>query len=149
MPAETCARLSRARAWFASRDQTAFDFQEAMWRAYWSGESGLLNAGTGMGKTMAAWLGPLLESGDDAGRPGIRVIWLTPLRALARDLEAALCEPLQFLGSAWRVEQRTGDTPTARRARQVKNPPQALITTPESLSLMLSTCCRRSRVWTR
>jgi ATP-dependent Lhr-like helicase len=138
MPAETCARLSRARAWFASRDQTAFDFQEAMWRAYWSGESGLLNAGTGMGKTMAAWLGPLLESGDDAGRPGIRVIWLTPLRALARDLEAALCEPLQFLGSAWRVEQRTGDTPTARRARQVKNPPQALITTPESLSLMLS-----------
>jgi ATP-dependent Lhr-like helicase len=138
MPAETCARLGRARAWFASRDRTAFDFQEAMWRAYWSGESGLLNAGTGMGKTMAAWLGPLLESADDAERRGIRVIWLTPLRALARDLEAALLEPLQFFGSSWRVEQRTGDTSTARRARQVKNPPQALITTPESLSLMLS-----------
>jgi ATP-dependent Lhr-like helicase len=138
MPVETCARLGRARAWFASRDRTAFDFQEAMWRAYWNGESGLLNAGTGMGKTMAAWLGPLLESGDEAKRAGIRVIWLTPLRALARDLEAALVEPLQFLGSSWRVEQRTGDTSTARRARQVKSPPQALITTPESLSLMLS-----------
>jgi ATP-dependent Lhr-like helicase len=138
MAVETCARLSRARAWFASRNRTAFDFQEAMWHAYWNGESGLLNAGTGMGKTMAAWLGPLLESGDQAERPHIRVIWLTPLRALARDLEAALCEPLQFLDSSWRVEQRTGDTSTARRARQVKNPPQALITTPESLSLMLS-----------
>jgi ATP-dependent Lhr-like helicase len=138
MAVETCARLGRARAWFESRNRTAFDFQEAMWRAYWNGESGLLNAGTGMGKTMAAWLGPLLESGDQAERPHIRVIWLTPLRALARDLEAALCEPLQFLDSSWRVEQRTGDTSTARRARQVKNPPQALITTPESLSLMLS-----------
>jgi ATP-dependent Lhr-like helicase len=131
-------RLDRARAWFASCGRAAFDFQQAMWCAYWNGESGLLNAGTGMGKTLAAWLGPLLESGLDASRPGIRVIWMTPLRALARDLENALREPLAFLGSPWRVEQRTGDTGSAIRARQRKNPPQALITTPESLSLMLS-----------
>lgn len=142
--AEIHARLGRAQAWFACRGRTAFDFQQAMWRAYWRGESGLLNAGTGMGKTLAAWLGPLLESGLDAHRPGIRVIWITPLRALARDLEAALCEPLAFLGSSWRVEQRTGDTSSARRARQLKQPPQALITTPESLSLMLSRADMRS-----
>ena len=131
-------RLQRARAWFASRSRTPFDFQEALWSAYWRGESGLLNAGTGMGKTLAAWLGPLLESGQEAPPRGIRVIWMTPLRALARDLETALCEPLDFLGSSWRVEQRTGDTSSTRRARQRANPPQALITTPESLSLMLS-----------
>jgi ATP-dependent Lhr-like helicase len=141
MPAEIAAAaepMRMARAWFSSRGRTAFEFQEAMWRAYWNGESGLLNAGTGMGKTLAAWLGPLLASGLEPRRPGIRVIWLTPLRALARDLETALCEPLAFFGSSWRVEQRTGDTSSARRASQRKNPPHALITTPESLSLMLS-----------
>jgi ATP-dependent Lhr-like helicase len=66
------------------------------------------------------------------------VLWVTPLRALARDLERALQEPLEFLGSPWRVEQRTGDTRSARRARQQARPPEALITTPESLSLLLT-----------
>lgn len=137
MRADVAPRVAKARAWFASRGQVPFEFQETLWCAYWNGDSGLLNAGTGMGKTMAAWLGPLLESGLE-NRPGIRVLWLTPLRALARDLEGALREPLAFFGSGWRVEQRTGDTSSANRARQKKNPPQALITTPESLSLMLS-----------
>jgi ATP-dependent Lhr-like helicase len=106
--------------------------------AYWAGECGVVHANTGTGKTLAAWLGPLLDAGSDASGPGIRVVWVTPLRALARDLERALQEPLQFFGSSWRVEQRTGDTSWARRASQAKRPPQALITTPESLSLMLS-----------
>jgi ATP-dependent Lhr-like helicase len=131
-------RLSRARAWFADRGQVPFEFQEALWRAYWNGESGLLNAGTGMGKTLAAWLGPLLEAGQGASRSGIRVLWITPLRALARDLEVALRDPLAVFESSWRVEQRTGDTSSARRAKQTANPPQVLITTPESLSLLLS-----------
>jgi len=109
-----------------------------MWRAYWAGESGLLNAGTGMGKTLAAWLGPLLEGATATGAPGIRVLWITPLRALARDLEGALCEPLAALGCRWRVEQRTGDTSSHRRLRQKSRPPEALITTPESLSLLLT-----------
>jgi len=132
------ARLQRARAWFASRGRRPFGFQEATWMAYWAGECGILHANTGTGKTLAVWLGPLLDAGSDAHRPGIRVVWVTPLRALARDLERALQEPLQFFGSPWRVEQRTGDTSWARRASQAKRPPQALITTPESLSLMLS-----------
>ncbi len=138
MSAEVEGRLRTARGWFAGRGRATFEFQEAMWRAYWRGESGLLNAGTGSGKTLAAWLGPLLESGCERPQPGIRVLWLTPLRALARDLEIALCDPLHELGSGWRVEQRTGDTSSARRAGQKKRPPQALITTPESLSLLLS-----------
>jgi ATP-dependent Lhr-like helicase len=132
------ARLRRARQWFASRGRVPFDFQESMWEAYWSGQSGLLNASTGTGKTLAAWLGPLLESSEETARPGIRVVWVTPLRALARDLERALTEPLEFFGSKWRVEQRTGDTSSARRAKQKTRPPQALITTPESLSLLLT-----------
>jgi ATP-dependent Lhr-like helicase len=131
-------RLRKARDWFESRGRRPFEFQEALWQAYWNGESGLLNAGTGMGKTMAAWLGPVLESERDVSCRGIRVLWITPLRALARDLEIALREPLEFFDCSWRVEQRTGDTSSTRRAQQKKNPPQALITTPESLSLMLS-----------
>ncbi len=115
-----------------------FDFQEETWSAYCAGMSGLLNAATGTGKTMAAWLGPVLGTRADPGQPGIRVIWVTPLRALARDLERALMEPLQSLGCDWRVEQRTGDTGSAKRARQKTRPPQALITTPESLSLLLT-----------
>ncbi len=161
MPPSVAARLAQAREWFSSQGRAPFEFQETLWRAYWRGESGLLNAGTGMGKTMAAWLGPLLDGETGKAGPGavaggrapgrragtgrpvagdarIRVIWITPLRALARDLEAALSEPLAFFGSPWRVELRTGDTSSARRARQKQRPPEALVTTPESLSLMLS-----------
>ena len=137
MPDDVEQRLLQARSFFAASNRRPFEFQERLWRAYWAGESGLLNAGTGMGKTLAAWLGPLLESQHDS-RPGIRVLWITPLRALASDLEAALRAPLAYVGSAWRVEQRTGDTSSARRAQQNARPPQTLITTPESLSLLLT-----------
>lgn len=142
-PGEIESRLARARAWFATRGQNPFEFQESMWRAYWAGESGLLNANTGTGKTLAAWFGPLLESGEGSAPAGIRVLWVTPLRALARDLERALTAPLKFLDSTWRVEQRTGDTSYTRRARQTTKPPQALITTPESLSLLLTQSAMR------
>ena len=138
MSIEGDERLGRAHAWFASRGRRPFEFQEASWLAYRSGQSGLINANTGTGKTLAAWLGPLMEAGSDTSTPGVRVLWVTPLRALARDLERALKEPLSFFGSTWRIEQRTGDTSSARRAKQASQPPQALITTPESLSLMLS-----------
>jgi ATP-dependent Lhr-like helicase len=131
------ARIARARAWFAAQGRESFPFQEEVWRAYWNGESGLLNAGTGTGKTLAAWLGPVLES-EGLSPPGLQLLWITPLRALARDLEKALTEPLAALGSKWRVEQRTGDTSSSKRTRQRTKPPAALITTPESLSVLLS-----------
>ena len=138
MHSQTKLRLARARRWFAEQGRTPFDFQEEMWRAYWRGDSGLLNAGTGTGKTHAAWFGPLLESEPQVTPAGIHVVWVTPLRALARDLVVALREPLASLHSTWRVEERTGDTSSALRARQIAKPPQALVTTPESLSVMLS-----------
>ena len=100
-----------------------------------AGENGLLHATTGSGKTYAVWLGALLRAQP---RPGLQVLWLTPMRALAADTTRALQLPLADLMPAWTVGQRTGDTPSAERARQDKRLPSALVTTPESLSLMLT-----------
>ena len=131
-------RLRKAREWFAQKGRAPFEFQEAAWESIWRGESGLVNAGTGAGKTLAAWMACLLDEYPNADARGVRVLWLTPLRALARDLVDAMREPLVPMRSSWQVEQRTGDTSSSVRARQRKHPPQALVTTPESLSLLLS-----------
>jgi ATP-dependent Lhr-like helicase len=127
-------------AWFASRGWTPFPFQREVWQAYLAGESGLVHAATGTGKTLAAWIGPLLEA-SRTPRPSsrkLRVAWITPLRALAADTAEALREPLDSLGIDWRVETRTGDTTPAQRARQQRRLPEALVTTPESLTLLLT-----------
>jgi ATP-dependent Lhr-like helicase len=130
---------ARAAAWFASRGWTIHAFQREAWRRYLAGESGLVNAPTGSGKTLAAWLGPLLEALAAPDRtPGTRVLWITPLRALANDLARNLQAAADALGVPWRVELRTGDTSSTTRARQKKQPPHALVTTPESLSVLLS-----------
>ena len=143
--------------WFASRGWSPFAFQREVWDAYRSGESGLVHAATGTGKTLAAWGGPLLEwlletGGPNAARsnggapvrprrdrsPALRLLWITPLRALASDTEEALRQPLDDLGIPWSLESRTGDTTAALRARQRRRLPTALITTPESLELLLA-----------
>ena len=133
-------RLAPALRWFDATGRQPFPFQREAWRAWLDGESGLVNAATGSGKTLAAWLGPVLEArAATAPRaPGLRLLWITPLRALANDLVANLREPLRALGSDWRVEARTGDTASSVRTRQRARPPEALVTTPESLSVMLS-----------
>ena len=131
-----------AEAWFAARGWSPFPFQREVWRAYLAGGSGLVHAATGTGKTQAAWWGPVLEglaeraAGGKAA--GLRVVWVTPMRALAADTERALREVVADLALPWSVERRTGDTAGAARARQLARPPTALITTPESLSLLLS-----------
>ncbi len=129
-------------AWFASRGWAPFAFQREVWEAYRKGESGLVHAATGTGKTYAAWLGPVLEWMEEnpaGGKPpGLRVLWITPLRALAADTEAALRKALEGLGVDWTLESRTGDTSAAARARQRRRLPSALLTTPESLSLFLT-----------
>jgi ATP-dependent Lhr-like helicase len=103
------------------------------------GDSGLLHASTGSGKTLAVWMGALLRSrAQPAPAPGLQVLWLTPMRALAADTTRALTEPLGSLAPMWRVGQRTGDTPAAERARQDRRMPDALVTTPESLMLLLT-----------
>jgi ATP-dependent Lhr-like helicase len=132
--------IERVRAWFASRGWEAFAFQEEVWSAYLNGESGLIHAATGTGKTYAAWLGPLMESMSEPleRNPSLRVLWITPLRALVADTENALRGALTELEIPWRLESRTGDTKAAVRERQKKRLPTALVTTPESLSIFLS-----------
>ena len=127
--------LSTAEHWFQGRGWQAFAFQREVWRAMADGRSGLLHATTGSGKTLAVWMGALLRSQP---RTGLQVLWLTPMRALAADTTRALQLPLADLQPGWAVGQRTGDTPAAERARQDRRFPQALVTTPESLSLMLT-----------
>ncbi|NHZ88535.1 ligase-associated DNA damage response DEXH box helicase [Massilia sp. CCM 8733] len=126
--------------WFAGRKWKVFPFQRAVWRAALAGESGLLHANTGAGKTYAVWLAALLR-GALAGKrraSGLRVLWITPMRALAADTQRALEESSAVLAPGWTVGARTGDTGSAERARQSRAMPSALITTPESLSLLLS-----------
>ena len=131
-----------AQRWFASRGWLPFEFQREVWAALAAGESGLLHATTGSGKTYAVWLGALrrglaLES-QQAGAAPLRVLWITPMRALAADTTRALQLPLPELAPHWSVGQRSGDTPAAERARQDRRYPSVLVTTPESLSLMLT-----------
>ena len=117
--------------WFHARGWKPLPFQREAWAAYARGESGLIHAPTGLGKTLAAWMGPAMESGAE---DGLRVLWITPLRALAADTVRSLQEALD----GKKVEARTGDTSSSVRARQKLKPPFALVTTPESLSLVLT-----------
>ena len=136
--------FSFAERWFAERGWAPFDFQREVWAAMAAGESGLLHATTGAGKTYAVWFGALARAvalgADRQARqaPPLGVLWLTPMRALAADTTRALTLPLTSLAPAWTVGLRTGDTPSAERARQDRRWPSALVTTPESLSLMLT-----------
>lgn len=122
---------------YAERGWHAFDFQRTVWTLLQQGHSGLLHAGTGSGKTLAVWLGALLRAAVRPA-PGLRLLWITPMRALAADTARTLDESARMLGLDWAVGLRTGDTSPAERARQARALPQVLVTTPESLTLMLS-----------
>ena len=128
----------QAEDWFASRGWQPFAFQREVWDAMAAGESGLLHATTGSGKTYAVWMGALQRAQPLSVAPGLQVLWLTPMRALAADTARALQLPQVELQPMWRVGQRTGDTPAAERARQDRRLPAALVTTPESLSVLLT-----------
>lgn len=117
-------------------------YQREVWQSYRDGANGLLNAPTGSGKTLALFL-PALEKGvDRAGHAGrqkrLRILWLTPLRALTKDIQAACQEACDAMGVDWRVETRTGDTSSAIRRRQKRSMPEMLISTPESLHVLLA-----------
>jgi ATP-dependent Lhr-like helicase len=136
-----------ARAWFDTQGFTPFPFQEAVWRAYAEGRSGLLHAPTGMGKTLAALIGPLSlgPEGTAEHPPPLTLLWITPLRALAQDTTLALANAARALQPHWSVGARTGDTSSADRSRQARQLPTILVTTPESLSLLLSHADWRER----
>ena len=132
--------------WFATRGWQPFAFQREVWAAMVEGRSGLLHATTGSGKTYAVWFGALDRASRlavAAPKPGhatppLGVLWLTPMRALAADSARAMKAPLDDLALGWTVGIRTGDTPSAERAKQDRRFPTVLVTTPESLSLMLT-----------
>lgn len=107
------------------------------------GKSGLLNAPTGSGKTYAIFIGAALDfmrrSDSLKGKPrGLQVIWITPIRALTKDIKYACERFCRDMGIPWKVAIRTGDTPTSQRTKQRKTPPEVLITTPESMHLLLA-----------
>jgi ATP-dependent Lhr-like helicase len=144
-PAATAASgIDRVRAWFNASGWTPWPFQEEVWQAYLQGRSGLLQVATGAGKTYASFMGALAEAIDDHASKlspqtkGLRVLYITPLRAVSRDIELALKRPIRELDLPLRVESRTGDTKSSIRSRQGKNLPEVLVTTPESLTLLLS-----------
>jgi ATP-dependent Lhr-like helicase len=136
-----------ARAWFAAQGYAPFPFQEEVWSAYARGESGLLHAPTGMGKTYAAVMPPLAlgSAGTPDRPPPLTLVWITPLRALAADTGLAIARAATALKPHWQVDVRTGDTASKARARQQARLPTALVTTPESLTLFLARADWRER----
>lgn len=132
--------LPSADGWFAAQGYRPFEFQREVWEHVAAGRSGLLHATTGAGKTYAVWfalLGRVLAG--EVVRGGLRLLWITPMRALSADTARALEAPLRELGlDDWQVGVRTGDTDAAERARQGRHLPEALVTTPESLSLLFT-----------
>lgn len=114
----------------------AFPFQEQALIYWQAGRSGLVNAPTGSGKTFSLAL-PLLADMLENPRPGLKAIWVTPIRALSQDLEKAIREAAEAMGGELDIALRTGDTSSKEKARQRKKAPDFLITTPESLHIML------------
>ncbi|MFM7696032.1 MAG: ligase-associated DNA damage response DEXH box helicase [Vulcanococcus sp.] len=130
--------LEPIEAWFRQRGWTPMAFQRQCWQAYLAGQSGLLQVPTGSGKTYAAVLGPVAEMLQRPGSKGLQLLVITPLRALSRDLALAIEEPIQAMGWPLSVGIRNGDTSSHLRSKQLRTPPQILITTPESLSVLLA-----------
>jgi ATP-dependent Lhr-like helicase len=130
-------------AWFAGRGWRVRRHQADMLAAADVGRHALLVADTGAGKTLAGFLPTLADFTPSrlAGAPapeGLHTLYVSPLKALAHDVQRNLVAPVEEMGLAIRVETRSGDTPSDRKARQRARPPHVLLTTPESLSLLLS-----------
>ena len=136
--------LQPAFAFFQQQKWQPFLFQQQAWSRFLKGESCLVNAPTGSGKTYSVWLGCLLDylrqspAQQQAQRNKLQVLWITPLRALTTDIQRAMQFSAQELGVPWQVALRTGDTSSAERQKQKRSTPECLITTPESLQLMIA-----------
>jgi ATP-dependent Lhr-like helicase len=136
------AGRERVEKWFAGKGLEPFEFQRAAWEAYLAGKHGLIKAPTGTGKTLAAAMGVVIEYFDGhlqkERKRGLTMLWITPLRALAADTVKSLSEAFNELGLNWSVELRTSDTSASLRKKQREKLPTVLVTTPESLSVLLS-----------
>jgi ATP-dependent Lhr-like helicase len=131
--------------WYRQKNWQQFPFQKEMEAAYLNGYSGLLNAPTGSGKTFALFL-PFLagfinqhpDTYTTQQNNGLLMLWITPLRALTNDIRKAMQEACDEMGLPWRIATRTGDTSAAEKAALKRKLPEVLLTTPESLHLMLA-----------
>jgi ATP-dependent helicase Lhr and Lhr-like helicase len=128
-----------------SKKQAPFAFQAQTWEAILAGKSGLVNALTGFGKTFSVFLGCISQfindnpsSYQNKKSNGLQLLWVTPLRALAKDIARAMQEVVTALNMPWQIAIRNGDTSSAERQKQKKHIPEVIIITPESLHLMLA-----------
>jgi ATP-dependent helicase Lhr and Lhr-like helicase len=146
MDAALKARRARAPAaalpsyvedWFQARGWAPHPYQRAMVAAFERRQSTLLIAPTGGGKTLSGFLPSLIDI-HETGHQGLHTLYISPLKALANDIERNLDRPIAEMSLNVTVESRTGDTPASKRRRQRDRPPNILLTTPESLMLMLS-----------
>jgi ATP-dependent Lhr-like helicase len=131
--------------WLADKGHRPFSFQEETWEHIIHGESGLVNAPTGFGKTFSVFLGAVIDfinqhpnNYKTKSKNGLQLLWVTPLRALGKDIARAMEEVVEELGMSWKVGIRNGDTDTSERQRQKRQMPEALVITPESLHLLLA-----------
>src|SRR3954462_15526347 len=127
--------------WFLRSFEAPTEAQSQAWPAITRGENVLLSAPTGSGKTLAAFLWALDRLVAEPGE-GTRLVYVSPLKALSYDIERNLRAPLKGIGADVRVGIRTGDTPQRERQQMLKKPPDILITTPESLYLLLTSQAR-------
>ena len=133
-----------AENWFQNQNWKPFPFQKQTWNAFLQGKNGLLNAPTGSGKTYALWF-PIILNYIQQNNPtkqkqksGLKAVWITPLRALSTEIKQAAERVVIDLGVPMTVGIRTGDTSASERAKQKNKMPDLLITTPESLQLLLA-----------
>src|SRR5450432_1481832 len=131
--------------WFQSKGLRPFAFQEETWMHILQSHSGLVNAPTGCGKTFSVFLGSIIdfinenpEHYQSKSRNHLLLVWVTPLRALAKDIGRAMREVIEELGMQWQVGIRNGDTEISERQKQKRQMPEVLIITPESLHLLLA-----------
>lgn len=132
-------------SWFHSKKWEPFDFQHDVWKAMATGKNGLLNAPTGSGKTYALWIPSIIKWVNDHPSDytdrkdnGLRLIWITPLRALAKDIQQALQQSVDDMGIPWKIGRRTGDVSQSVKQKQARRMPEVLITTPESLHILMA-----------
>jgi len=132
--------MTTVRQWFKAQGWTPQPFQKDCWKAYGEGQNGMLHAPTGSGKTFALWGGIVQEALKVKKHPaGIQALWITPLRALAVEIQQATQRITTELHPDLNIALRTGDTSQSERAKQKRKPSFGLVTTPESLNVLLST----------
>ncbi len=136
---------SVVKGWLKSRGYRPFAFQEETWQYMAANKSGIVNAPTGFGKTYAVFLGSIIRfinkypnSYKAKTANGLQLLWVTPLRALAKDIHRAMEEAIEALELPWQIGVRNGDTTVGERQKQKRKPPEVLIITPESMHLLLA-----------